>query len=133
MTEETAAASPTETTTAAFGAEPPRYPNELTPDEPDAIRAVIVDNLKAIYDPEIPVNIWELGLIYDLTVGEDRNVAVRMTLTSPMCPTAQQLVGQVELAAREAPHVKEATVDLVWEPAWTMESMSEDARLLLGF
>ena len=110
-----------------------KYPNELTPDDPEAIRAAIIDNLRAIYDPEIPVNVWELGLIYNIAISEERTVDVRMTLTSPMCPTAQSLVSQVELAAREAPHVKDATVDLVWEPPWTMESMSEEARLLLGF
>ncbi|MBT9557009.1 MAG: DUF59 domain-containing protein [Myxococcales bacterium] len=110
-----------------------RYPDETTPNTTDAIHAAIVEGIKTIYDPEIPVDIWQLGLIYGIEVNEDRTVYVRMTLTSPMCPTAQSLVGQVELAAREAPHVKDATVELVWEPPWTMDSMSEEARLLLGF
>lgn len=110
-----------------------RYPDETTPNTPEAIHAAIVEGIKTIYDPEIPVDIWQLGLIYGIEVNEDRTVYVRMTLTSPMCPTAQSLVGQVELAAREAPHVKDATVELVWEPPWTMDSMSEEARLLLGF
>jgi FeS assembly SUF system protein len=110
-----------------------RYPDETTPNTVEAIHDAIVEGFKTIYDPEIPVDIWQLGLIYGIEVSEDRNVYVRMTLTSPMCPTAQSLVGQVELAAREAPHVKDATVELVWEPPWTMDNMSEEARLLLGF
>lgn len=110
-----------------------RYPDETTPNTIEAIHGAIVEGIKTIYDPEIPVDIWQLGLIYGIEVNEDRTVYVRMTLTSPMCPTAQSLVGQVELAAREAPHVKDATVELVWEPPWTMDAMSEEARLLLGF
>ena len=110
-----------------------RYPDETTPNTAEAIHDAIVEGFKTIYDPEIPVDIWQLGLIYGIEVSEDRTVYVRMTLTSPMCPTAQSLVGQVELAAREAPHVKDATVELVWEPPWTMDNMSEEARLLLGF
>ena len=102
-------------------------------DTPEAIKEVIVSSLKCIYDPEIPVNIWDLGLIYNITVHEDRKVDVVMTLTSPMCPVAQELVGQVETAAKEAPYVTDAVVDLVWDPPWGMESMSEDAQLLLGF
>ncbi len=99
----------------------------------DAIRTGIVDNIKEIYDPEIPVNIWELGLIYDIDVAENNTVAINMTLTSPMCPTAQMLVSQVEMAAKEAPHVEDATVELVWDPPWDMDKMSEEAKLLLGF
>lgn len=102
-------------------------------DTSEAIRESIVSGIKCIYDPEIPVDIWELGLIYDVKVHEDRRVDVTMTLTSPMCPTAQELVGQVEMAAKEAPYVVDATVDLVWDPPWTMDSMSEEARILLGF
>lgn len=102
-------------------------------DTVEAIRESIVSGIKCIYDPEIPVDIWELGLIYEVKVHEDRKVDVTMTLTSPMCPTAQQLVGQVEMAAKEAPYVVDANVDLVWDPPWTMDSMSEEARILLGF
>jgi FeS assembly SUF system protein len=105
----------------------------LPPESEPVIRATIIDGIKAIYDPEIPVNIWELGLIYKIDVNDDKDVNVEMTLTSPMCPTAQQLVGQVEMAARETPCVNEVNVDLVWEPPWDMEKMSEEARLMLGF
>ena len=105
----------------------------LPPEAEPVIRATIIDGIKAIYDPEIPVNIWELGLIYKIEVADNKDVNIEMTLTSPMCPTAQQLVGQVEMAARETPFVKEANVDLVWDPPWDMEKMSEEARLMLGF
>ncbi|MEC8022514.1 MAG: iron-sulfur cluster assembly protein [Myxococcota bacterium] len=105
----------------------------LPPESEPVIRATIIDGIKAIYDPEIPVNIWDLGLIYKIDVEDNQNVNIEMTLTSPMCPTAQQLVGQVEMAARETPCVKEVIVDLVWEPPWEMEHMSEEARLMLGF
>tara|TARA_R110000824_G_scaffold390449_1_gene586906 strand:+ start:630 stop:998 length:369 start_codon:yes stop_codon:yes gene_type:complete len=105
----------------------------LGADTPEAIKEVIISSLKCIYDPEIPVNIWDLGLIYNITVHENRKVDVVMTLTSPMCPVAQDLVAQVETAAKEAPYVTDVVVDLVWDPPWGMESMSEDAQLLLGF
>jgi len=105
----------------------------LPPESEPVIRATVIDGIKAIYDPEIPVNIWELGLIYKIEVTEAKDVNIEMTLTSPMCPTAQQLVGQVEMAARETPCVQEAHVELVWDPPWDMEKMSEEARLMLGF
>lgn len=109
------------------------YAESITPNEPDAIRDAIITGIRSIYDPEIPVNIHDLGLIYGIEISEERHVSIRMTLTSPMCPTAQGLVNQVEMTAQEAPHVKGVTVDLVWEPPWSMESMTEEARLLLGF
>lgn len=114
---------------------PPAEPEEpkFDPTSPEGIRAQIIDNLKMVYDPEIPVDIYELGLIYGIDVSEELDVRIEMTLTSPMCPTAQQLVGQAEMAAREVPFVKEAEVDLVWDPPWDMDKMSEEARLLLGF
>ncbi len=117
----------------------PRTPEELayaesiTPNEPEAIRDAIITGIRSIYDPEIPVNIHDLGLIYGIDISDERHVHVRMTLTSPMCPTAQGLRDQVEQTAREAPHVKEVTVELVWDPPWSMDSMTEEARLNLGF
>jgi len=99
----------------------------------EAIREQVIENCKAIYDPEIPVNIWELGLIYAVDVTDEKVVHVDMTLTSPMCPTAQSLVGAVEMAARDVPFVTDAIVDLVWEPPWGLENMSEEARLMFGF
>lgn len=99
----------------------------------DGIQAAVIENIKSIYDPEIPVNIWALGLIYEVNVAEDRTIDIKMTLTSPMCPTAQSLVWQVEMAAKETPHVQDAEVELVWEPPWDMDKMTEEARLMLGF
>ena len=117
-----------ETRTAASGTYVPHGPDTV-----EAIRETIIDGLKAIYDPEISVNIWDLGLIYNIDVAKDRRVEVTMTLTSPMCPVAQDLVDQVENAARMTPHVREAKVDLVFDPPWDMEKMSEEAKLQLGF
>ena len=82
-----------------------------------------------IYDPEIPVNIYELGLIYDIEVGGQGRVAVRMTLTAPGCPSAQVLPFEVEQRVREVPGVTDVTVEVVWDPPWTPDRMSEAAKL----
>jgi FeS assembly SUF system protein len=92
----------------------------------------IVDALKTCYDPEIPVNIYELGLIYDLDVQPAGAVAIRMTLTSPACPVAGSLPGDVERKVRAVAGVTDVKVELVWEPPWEMERMSEAAKLQLG-
>lgn len=99
----------------------------------EALRGEIVDSLKCVYDPEIPVDIYELGLIYDLDIDEDGFVDVLMTLTSPACPVAGQMPGMVKAAVEQVPAVKAAEVELTWEPPWTQERMSEAARLQLGF
>jgi len=88
--------------------------------------------MKTVFDPEIPVDIWELGLIYDVFVTADGVAAIRMTLTAPACPAAQVLPGQVADAARSVPGVTDARVDVVWEPAWSRDRMSEVAKLQLG-
>jgi FeS assembly SUF system protein len=88
--------------------------------------------LKTVFDPEIPVDIWELGLIYDVFVTADGVAAIRMTLTAPACPAAQVLPGQVADAARSVPGITDARVDVVWEPAWSRDRMSEVAKLQLG-
>ena len=93
----------------------------------------IVAALKTCYDPEIPVDIYELGLIYDISIDKERFVTIQMTLTSPGCPVAGSLPGEVERKATTVPGVLGAKVELVWEPPWTMEQMSEEARLDLGF
>jgi FeS assembly SUF system protein len=93
----------------------------------------IVEAMQTCYDPEIPVNIYDLGLIYDIDVDRAGNVAVRMTLTSPMCPVAESLPPEVEQKVREVPGVASATVDVVWDPAWNPDMMSESAKLELGF
>ncbi len=92
----------------------------------------VIDALKTCYDPEIPVNIYELGLIYDLDVQPAGAVAIRMTLTSPACPVAGSLPGDVERKVRAVAGVTDVKVELVWEPPWEMERMSEAARLQLG-
>jgi FeS assembly SUF system protein len=99
---------------------------------PDEIREKIIEVLKGCYDPEIPVDIYELGLIYDIDVAESRTVEVKMTLTSPMCPVAESLPPEVESKIRAIPEVASATVTVVWDPPWSMEKMSEAAKLELG-
>ncbi len=97
------------------------------------LREQIIDTLKTIYDPEIPVNIYDLGLIYDVQVDEQGAVRIAMTLTAPACPVAAMLPRQVEQRVRELPGVKEASVQLVWDPPWTPDRMSREARMRLGF
>ena len=100
---------------------------------PLMVEADILEALREVYDPEIPVNIYDLGLIYDVHVDEYGVVDIEMTLTSPACPVAGILPGQVEQKVREVNGVADVTVELVWEPAWSMDRMSEEARLELGF
>jgi FeS assembly SUF system protein len=97
------------------------------------LRERIVKVIETIYDPEIPVNIWELGLIYRLDVGQDGRVAIEMTLTAPACPEAERLPPAVEQAVAAVPGVTAVTLDLVWDPPWDPERMSEAAKLELGF
>lgn len=96
------------------------------------IRPQVLDTLRTIFDPEIPVNIYELGLIYDVLVDKDSRVGVRMTLTAPACPAAQSLPLEVKQKAAAVPGVTEAKVEIVWEPPWTKDRMSEAAKLQLG-
>ena len=92
----------------------------------------IVEAISTVYDPEIPVNIWELGLIYDVIVDVGGVAGIRMTLTAPGCPAAQSLPAEVQRKVKEVPGVTDAKVDVVWEPAWTKDRMSEAAKLQLG-
>ena len=96
------------------------------------LRPKIIDALCTVYDPEIPVNIWEMGLIYDIRIDDDRRVHIRMTLTAPACPAAQALPLEVERAVRAVDGVADATVEVVWDPAWSADRMSDAARLALG-
>ena len=98
----------------------------------EAMRTRIVEVMQTVFDPEIPVNIYELGMVYDIVVDETANAVVTMTLTSPMCPVAGSLPGEVEAKVAAIPGLASARVDLVWEPAWTPERMSEAAKLQLG-
>jgi FeS assembly SUF system protein len=102
---------------------------------PEAMREVgdrIVQQLKTVFDPEIPVDIYELGLIYKVKLEEDGAVAIQMTLTSPMCPAAEELPPEVESKARSVEGVSSVTLDLVWDPPWNPSMMSEAAKLELG-
>ena len=93
----------------------------------------IIEALCQVYDPEIPVNIYELGLIYGIEIAADKSVKIRMTLTAPGCPVAGSLPGEVGRKVEEIDEVKEAEVELVWEPPWDKSKMSEAAQLQLGF
>lgn len=97
------------------------------------VKQGIIDVLKTVYDPEIPVNIYDLGLIYEINVFPDGNVEIVMTLTSPNCPAAGSLPGEVEQKARAVAGVKDVTLELVFDPPWNQEMMSEEAKLELGF
>jgi FeS assembly SUF system protein len=92
----------------------------------------VIDMIGTVFDPEIPVNIYELGLIYAVEIGDDGKVAVEMTLTTPSCPSAQELPQQVEEAIRLVPGVTDVSVEVVWDPPWDPSRMSEDARLALN-
>lgn len=93
----------------------------------------VIDVLKTIYDPEIPVNIYELGLIYEVKVDENFDVFIEMTLTSPSCPVAESLPAEVEAKAAGLWSVKSAKVEIVWDPPWDKDMMSEEAKYELGF
>jgi FeS assembly SUF system protein len=97
-----------------------------------ALEATIVEVLRTVYDPEIPVNIYDLGLIYEININEQSEVNVKMTLTSPACPVAGSLPGEVERKIESIPQVKSADIELVWEPMWDKSRMSETAMLDLG-
>ncbi len=106
--------------------------------EPDraqiaALQGPIIEAMKTVFDPEIPVDIYELGLIYDIVVDAERRVLVKMTLTSPACPSAQQLPSEVRYKVKAVPGVTDAWVEIVWEPPWDKDRMSEAAKLQLGF
>ncbi len=105
---------------------------EAAPPEPVPLRERIVDVIRTCYDPEIPVNIHELGLIYDIDVSEANAVTIRMTLTSPACPAAGSLPPEVERKVRGLAEVSDVKVQVVWDPPWTPDRMTEAARLQLG-
>ena len=96
------------------------------------LRGQVIGVLRTVFDPEIPVNIYELGLIYDIKISDQNNVNIKMTLTSPSCPEAGVLPGQVQDRVMALPGVSDCNVDLVWEPMWNMNMMSEAARLQLN-
>lgn len=93
----------------------------------------IVKMLKTVYDPEIPVNVYDLGLIYDIDVNKENEVVIAMTLTAPGCPLADFIVEDVKMKVESVKDVKSVTVNLVWEPEWNKDMMSEEAKVELGF
>jgi FeS assembly SUF system protein len=102
------------------------------PSPPSAIQDRVVQALRTVYDPEIPLNIYDLGLVYSIDVGDHGKVHVRMTLTAPGCPVAGSLVQEVHDRVRSVPGVSHAKTELVWDPPWTRERMSMEAQLELG-
>lgn len=98
----------------------------------EKLKLAVIEALKGVFDPEIPVNIYDLGLIYDVIINDENHVDVKMTLTTPGCPVAQTFPGTVEAAVNQVEGVNDCTVELVWDPPWTQERMSEGARLELG-
>ena len=98
----------------------------------EELKEGVIEMLQTIYDPEIPVNIYELGLIYEIEINDALNVDIKMTLTAPGCPVAQSFPGDIEAKVATVPGVNEVHVELVWDPPWTKDLMSEAAQLQLG-
>ncbi|WAT17144.1 SUF system Fe-S cluster assembly protein [Aurantiacibacter sp. MUD11] len=110
-----------------------KKPENVAPGEPGGeLHQAVIDALKEIYDPEIPVNIYDLGLIYNVEVAEDADVVVTMTLTTPHCPVAETMPGEIELRVGSIPGVRDAEVVVTWDPPWDPSKMSDEARLELG-
>ncbi|MEO8520638.1 MAG: iron-sulfur cluster assembly protein [Acidobacteriota bacterium] len=110
----------------------PTTPLVADPEKTEALRPAIVQAISTVFDPEIPVNIWELGLIYEIAVDAAGAALVTMTLTAPGCPAAQSLPVEVAAKVKGVAGVSDAKVDIVWEPGWTKDRMSEAAKLQLG-
>ncbi len=98
----------------------------------EQMRENVIAALRTVYDPEIPINIYDLGLVYDIDLLPEGRVDIRMTLTAPACPVAGEMPGIVEERVMQVPGVDEVRVDLVWDPPWGRERLSEEARLQLG-
>ncbi len=110
-----------------------KKPEGVAPGEPGGeLHQAVIDALKDIYDPEIPVNIYDLGLIYNVEVAEDADVTVTMTLTTPHCPVAESMPNDIEMRVLGLPGVRDAEVVVTWDPPWDPSKMSDEARLELG-
>lgn len=107
-------------------------PSSIPPDELERLHGDLVSALKTVFDPEIPVDIYELGLIYKIDVDDDRNIEIEMTLTAPGCPVAGEMPGWVQNAVASVPGVGQVGVNLVFDPPWDMSRMSDEARLALN-
>lgn len=111
----------------------PAEKKELSTIERSLLEAEVIEQIKTVFDPEIPVNVYDLGLIYDIQISDEKHAHIVMTLTSPMCPVAGSLPGEVEFAAAQSPSIKGASVELTWDPPFSIDMMPEDTRLMLGF
>ena len=110
-----------------------KKPDTISERQPGgALYDSVIDTLKDIYDPEIPVNIYDLGLIYGVDVSEEADVAVTMTLTTPHCPVAETMPGEIEMRIMSLPGVRDAEVNVTWDPPWDPSKMTDEARLELG-
>ena len=101
---------------------------ELTPLYDNVILAI-----KQVYDPEIPVNIYDLGLVYELNISKSREVYIKMTFTAPTCPMADEVIAEVQSVVEDVPGIKKCKIELVFEPAWDQSMLSDEARMILGF
>lgn len=110
----------------------PEGPRELSSIEKSLIENQVAESIRTVYDPELPVNVYDLGLIYDIQIDNDKNVHILMTLTSPACPVAGSLPGEVQVAASQTPGIGNVTLELTWDPPFTIERIPEDVRLMLG-
>ena len=111
---------------------PPAQASALPEEELTRLTDSIVAGIKTVYDPEIPADIYELGLIYNVEISEDGDATITMTLTTPHCPVAESLPNEVELRVLSVPGIRDAVVNLVWDPPWDPSKMSDEARLELG-
>lgn len=100
--------------------------------EKSLLESEVIESIRLVYDPEIPVNVYDLGLIYSVDVNDDRHAQISMTLTSPACPVAGSLPGEVEQAALETKGIRSATVELTWDPPFTLDRVSDEVKLMLG-
>jgi len=107
-------------------------PKEQPAGSNEELKSAVIDALKSVYDPEIPVDIYELGLIYDVAVDADGDATITMTLTTPHCPVAESMPQEVELRVLGVPGIRDAEVKLIWDPPWDPSKMSDEARLELG-
>jgi FeS assembly SUF system protein len=107
-------------------------PQKMTTIQRSLFESEVIEQIRTVYDPEIPINVYDLGLIYDIQIDDLKNVHVMMTLTSPSCPVAGTLPGDVQKAVEGTPKIGNVTLELTWDPPFTIEMMSEEAKLILG-
>lgn len=107
-------------------------PAKMNTIQKSLFEADIIEQIRTVFDPEIPINVYDLGLIYDIQIDDEKNAHVLMTLTSPSCPVAGSLPGEVETAVRNTAGIGKVSLELTWDPPFTIEMMSEEAKLILG-